>query len=1529
MANTSPPTETSKASENKSEVKPVTTPENLRKAAGVGGGDQGIDSGSDTNVSVPDRLRDASGLDVLPKPGTVNQEARRIESEANAGGPVRVYQQSDMTLPDGTKSNGMTFTKNGQEFFAQTEGTNKQIFAVNRENGLPVLTPAVPGVKVETAKVNEVATPAVLTQLGVNPVVKPLETLPGGTLPTEGQLRRDQNAAVLTGQGDKVQLAQLGDLAQARVIAAQTDVRSTVVTPDVKPVTVNNNGLPVLDGKAPVLPGTSTEVRTTLPTLDGKGGLIQPEVRNPTVIATPGGNPILGANTPEVRLPVLGDNKGATVPVPAVDVTRSIVTNPGDGKPLVVDARAFAALPPDKQAVALQQIADAQSKIALGNVDRAVQIQQQVQQQTQLPLDKPVRVEPLVTPRVDLLNPIPGANNNIPGQIPGQIRVDMKPGELPGGKPAEFKPAEIVPGVKPAEFKPAEVKPLEVMKPAEIKPTDIKPVEAKLPEVKPFEAKPAEVKLPDVKPVDLKSPDGRPLDAAKPIDPAIAAQLAAIVKAGDATAMAGRVLVDASGQPMKGPDGQPLRVADLLAAQKAAELAGGLKVADSALTGKPGEGLKLGDKAVAVAGDLTGAKLAGEVVARGTKDGVTLPGAADIAKNPLLTADGKLVDAKALEVKLGPDGKPIVDAKLADIKLGPDGKPIVDAKLAGLDGLKPLVELKPGVLDQGKVETKAIETVRAESAYQAARQPLPEALAGIAKDMVRPDGTLAPKSELAGKVEPGRPETQAQKVEAALAAQQNMRLDADKTGDKNADKNAQTVRVEQTLGHNDKLDPSAQNKGDKEGAKTAGDTASSAAKFDELIDKAKKQREEDRLDEEELQNSRNAMMMALLAQKKQQQEQEEKEFQLRNEDSKNKGEDKRRRYVVKEKETLESIAKKQLRDVRLAALLYEINKHMLPVRMEKGKQVVDPRPGTAIWLPAEYEIKEFRGRLYAAPKQDAAVSKFATPEEELAQRFGSGWEGNTTRTSVADGMMGSAVAKSQARRENIEKILGPMAKKENDSQRIRYIVRLTDSIESVAQKHPALKDVTLWPLLASLNELTTDIDDSGKPLAELRRGMVLDIPLPSEIEQYRSFDDDYEESAETAPSADVDWKATVQVPVQSSTSSAPVHHREAAAADQFASAQSVSSVNNAAPSAVPASSAVPLSAVQSSAGLMPPVPTNPAAAGTPKSSPVAPTVIEPGPASRSSAEPAVTPAVAPAPLASPVPAPAALSAAAAPQNQPVQQPLQQQVQQPVQQPLQPQQPLQQQVQQPVQPQQPVQQSVQQSVQQPVQPQVQAQAQPPVQHSGNAPQPFQAPPLPAGAARPNPSNTFNSLLAVGGQANIQNAALAASQAQTGGQVPGQMSQQQPQAQLEPQPQPSSQTETNPVLNAVPGAGRTAMSALDMPPINAGDRFIWQLDPSVRLVKSTMKWDPAVGVFRSQLELLLEDTWYPVIFYEVFPHMAVRHEYMGGSRKKSVKMDLPPTPAQELADNDLVNNWQRYCHNFVSQMNGPRTGPTTQV
>ncbi len=913
-------------------------------------------------------------------------------------------------------------------------------------------------------------------------------------------------------------------------------------------------------------------------------------------------------------------------------------------------------------------------------------------------------------------------------------------------------------------------------------------------------------------------------------------------------------------------------------------------------------------------------------------------------------------------------------AKAQGIALSPEIKPAQLGQNPGGDVKPILAENKPTpALPAADTRLPSVDRVvpaRPDAALNLAHKLPGDGLLPGIKDGLKTDATTA-KIDVTGRIlDPtGRPETLVQKIEglaSPLAAAQRAE----------ADKHAPTVRVEPVMVLGDKVDSTLTTKIELDPDKKATDTAGSAAKFDDLIEKAKKQREEEKLDEEDQLNSRNAMMMALLAQKKQKQEQEEKEFQLRNDDPKKKDDDKRRRYVVKEKETLESIAKKQLRDVRLAALIYEINKHMLPVRMEKGKQVVDPRPGTAIWLPTETQIKEFRMRLYAASNSDAGAgapgAKFASVDDELAAKFGAGWEGNKPGISAADGMMGSAVAKSQTRRENIEKILGPMSEKPSDSARIRYIVRLTDSIESVAQKHPALKDASLWPLVASVNHLPTGLDQFGRPLAELRRGMVLDIPLPYEIERFKlegdgeqddsdidenddddenDFDEDSAdvanenvikdlgvETADSAPALPSDFESTVRIKASHPLIASPGFAQAAQSAPAPAQNVIPQSANLAANIAAQAISQAPLAVpgpihAPTAASVSTPVPepTPPAApkpafpfaasanaaAASSSSAATSPLPVPaplPGVANSeqsvtssatSSAAPTAIPTAKPitSPITSPTPTPssATLATPIAHQAAPVTQPLPHPS-------VQPSQPVSQQ-------QQPAP-SAHQSVQQPSlqHPSLQQQQSLRQQQQSMQQHTVVTQPIAPRAVSPQPAPTLSA------------------QGNSNASVPAQ-------GQPFPQftPQPSSQTDTNPVLSAVPvisqvqqatGALPTQMrTALDQPPIDAGDRFIWQLDPSVRLVKSTIKWEPSVGVFRSQLELLLDEIWYPVIFYEVFPQMAVRHEYIGGGRKKSVKMDLPPTPAQELADNDLVNNWQRYCHTFVAQMNGPKTGPST--
>ncbi|MBK9143898.1 MAG: LysM peptidoglycan-binding domain-containing protein [Candidatus Melainabacteria bacterium] len=242
-----------------------------------------------------------------------------------------------------------------------------------------------------------------------------------------------------------------------------------------------------------------------------------------------------------------------------------------------------------------------------------------------------------------------------------------------------------------------------------------------------------------------------------------------------------------------------------------------------------------------------------------------------------------------------------------------------------------------------------------------------------------------------------------------------------------------------------------------------------------------------------------------------------KEAKLAQEDKK------RRRYVVKKGDTLESIAEKELRDPRLAALIYDINKKIIPTRDENGKQVAYLPRGLIIWLPSPAESREFRSKLMTgrigapdATMGSGTAGKYTTPEEELAARFGERWDGPTDDTNVSsdapaednkirDEWMANAVAKAEQRRKNIEEALGPIGprKVKKPDGRLQYVIRLGDSLKSIAMKHPAIKDVSLWKLIAEVNGLTTETDSRGVPTAKVTRGATIALPSNREIAEYR------------------------------------------------------------------------------------------------------------------------------------------------------------------------------------------------------------------------------------------------------------------------------------------------------------------------------------------------------------------------------------------------------------------------------------------
>jgi hypothetical protein len=59
-------------------------------------------------------------------------------------------------------------------------------------------------------------------------------------------------------------------------------------------------------------------------------------------------------------------------------------------------------------------------------------------------------------------------------------------------------------------------------------------------------------------------------------------------------------------------------------------------------------------------------------------------------------------------------------------------------------------------------------------------------------------------------------------------------------------------------------------------------------------------------------------------------------------------------------------------------------------------------------------------------------------------------------------------------------------------------------LRSIALRHPSLKDVSLWKLIAQINNLSTDLDDNGNPVAALSRNNKIKLPTPQEIHEFKT-----------------------------------------------------------------------------------------------------------------------------------------------------------------------------------------------------------------------------------------------------------------------------------------------------------------------------------------------------------------------------------------------------------------------------------------
>lgn len=541
------------------------------------------------------------------------------------------------------------------------------------------------------------------------------------------------------------------------------------------------------------------------------------------------------------------------------------------------------------------------------------------------------------------------------------------------------------------------------------------------------------------------------------------------------------------------------------------------------------------------------------------------------------------------------------------------------------------------------------------------------------------------------------------------------------------------------------------------------DPRSTERKLEEEQRKLKEKEKKEKEDEQkELDDKKRleALMLAALADKRRKKlEEEQKEKEKSEEKDKQRDREKRRKYMVREKDTLQSIAAQQLRDVRLAPLIYEINKEVIQLKEEKGKKVVDLKPKQIIWLPSTAEIEDFRkgalsGSSRAALGGKPAGGASATPgvtadgrkmtaEEELTARFGAGWAGSAGSAGAADDvtsdLMESALAASQKRKENIEKLLGPIGKQRPADGRIRYICRLGDTLKSIAIKHPALGDVSLWKLIAQVNNLSTDVDHKGVPVAAISRGATLLIPSAEEIDQFKLGSGALPSAVKTTRDQDAIKTAGAEETVNDAASSV------------------VTSVDSA-----------------DDAGDSDKSPRAAGASGKPAQS--GESVGPDGPEDEDISVPAsryVAPGVPPS----------------------------------------------------------------------------------------------APPPPDSAAIIIEDGDSTAVLKVASD-SIDCAPASAERA--------------------------------PVETVL-------LRDVDFDEESA-EKTIEDLSENCRLVKFNGEG------FVTRIELLREDKWVPVVTYEIFDDVSMRHEHLPEGRKRSVRIDLPPAAATELASNDLTANWQQYCSKF---------------
>ena len=251
-----------------------------------------------------------------------------------------------------------------------------------------------------------------------------------------------------------------------------------------------------------------------------------------------------------------------------------------------------------------------------------------------------------------------------------------------------------------------------------------------------------------------------------------------------------------------------------------------------------------------------------------------------------------------------------------------------------------------------------------------------------------------------------------------------------------------------------------------------------------LQDEERRRREEEeerrRKEEEDIKRLSDSMLTAFATNPAQEDAERARADRLWEEQQRqeelNRQDNHQQKYVVKPNDTLESIAIKKFGSSELVELIYDINKAKITIKVVANKPRYVLKPGSVLILPSRRQVREWKQR-----RLSQAANSIPNSQRDFQ------------RMPLVD----EAAA---ARRSNVESYLGPLNRNQDKvNTNKQYLVRLGDSLRSVAMKHPAINDVRLWKLLAMKNGLPTTTDAKGAPKAVLTRGQTLILPTPEEI----------------------------------------------------------------------------------------------------------------------------------------------------------------------------------------------------------------------------------------------------------------------------------------------------------------------------------------------------------------------------------------------------------------------------------------------